>query len=116
AGARGLLQLMPNTAKEMARKAGIAFSAQKLTADPAYNAHLGVAYLDEQLRRFNGSYILTFAAYNAGPSRASEWAKRYGDPRGKPLDFVVDWIERIPYTETRAYVQRVMENFQVYRM
>ncbi len=116
AGARGLLQLMPNTAREMARKAGLAFSAQKLTSDPAYNANLGTAYLAEQMQRFNGSYILTFAAYNAGPTRANEWASRYGDPRGKPLDFVIDWIERIPFTETRSYVQRVMENYQVYQM
>lgn len=116
AGARGLLQLMPGTAKEMARKTGLAFSSQRLTSDPAYNASLGAAYLGEQMQRFGGSYIMTFAGYNAGPSRVDDWVKRYGDPRGKPVEWVVDWIERIPFSETRNYVQRVMENYQVYRM
>ena len=63
----------------------------------------------------SGSYVLTFAGYNAGPRRASEWVEKYGDPRGKPIDQVVDWIERIPYSETRNYVQRVMENYEVYK-
>jgi soluble lytic murein transglycosylase len=116
AGALGLLQLLPGTAKEMARKAGMAYSPNRLTTDPGYNATLGSHYLDEQLSRFNGSYILTFAGYNAGPRRAQQWIDRYGDPRGKNLDYVVDWIERIPFTETRSYVQRVMENYQVYKM
>ncbi|MFC5583911.1 transglycosylase SLT domain-containing protein [Nitratireductor kimnyeongensis] len=116
AGARGLLQLMPATAQEMARKSGLPYSRARLTSDPSYNATLGAAYLEEQLSRFNGSYILTFAGYNAGPSRANEWMERYGDPRGKPVEEVVDWIERIPYSETRNYVQRVMENLQVYKM
>jgi soluble lytic murein transglycosylase len=116
AGARGLLQLMPGTARKMARKAGISYAPGKLTNDAAYNATLGATYLDEQLQRFDGSYVLTFAGYNAGPNRAAEWVDRYGDPRGKPVDEVVDWIERIPYTETRNYVQRVMENYQVYKM
>ncbi|WP_404933319.1 transglycosylase SLT domain-containing protein [Nitratireductor sp. L15S-10] len=116
AGARGLLQLMPATAREMARKSGLPYSRARLTNDPSYNATLGAAYLEEQLSRFNGSYILTFAGYNAGPSRAGEWMERYGDPRGKPVEDVVDWIERIPYSETRNYVQRVMENLQVYKM
>ena len=116
AGALGLLQLMPGTAKEMARKAGLSYSQGRLTSDPGYNATLGARYLDEQLARFSGSYILTFAGYNAGPRRAQQWVERYGDPRGKPVDQVVDWIERIPFTETRGYVQRVMENYQVYKM
>lgn len=116
AGARGLLQLMPATAREMARKSGLPYSRARLTTDPTYNATLGAAYLEEQLARFNGSYILTFAGYNAGPSRAAEWMERYGDPRGKPVDDIVDWIERIPYSETRNYVQRVMENLQIYKM
>lgn len=115
-GALGLLQLMPGTAKDMARKAGLSYSPGRLTTDAAYNATLGSHYLDEQLSRFNGSYILTFAGYNAGPSRAQQWIDRYGDPRGKNIDAVVDWIERIPFTETRSYVQRVMENYQVYKM
>ena len=116
AGALGLLQLLPGTARDMARKKGMTFSQARLTTDAGYNATLGAAYLDEQLARFAGSYILTFAGYNAGPRRASQWVERYGDPRGKNIDTVVDWIERIPFTETRSYVQRVMENYQVYKM
>ncbi len=116
AGARGLLQLLPATAKEAAKKAGLPFSATRLTTDAGYNASLGATFLGEQLSRFDGSYVLTFAGYNAGPRRAREWINRYGDPRGKDVDTVVDWIERIPFSETRSYVQRVMENFQVYKM
>ncbi|MDX8517102.1 lytic transglycosylase domain-containing protein [Mesorhizobium dulcispinae] len=116
AGARGLLQLMPGTAKQLAKKAGMAFSQARLTTDAGYNATLGSAFLGEQLDRFNGSYVLTFAGYNAGPNRAAQWVAKYGDPRGKDVDAVVDWIERIPYTETRSYVQRVMENYEVYKM
>jgi soluble lytic murein transglycosylase len=116
AGARGLLQLMPGTAKQLAKKAGMAFSQARLTTDAGYNATLGSAFLGEQLDRFAGSYVLTFAGYNAGPNRATQWVAKYGDPRGKDIDAVVDWIERIPYTETRSYVQRVMENYEVYKM
>lgn len=116
AGARGLLQLLPGTAKSVAKKAGMTFSQERLTTDAGYNATLGAAFLSEQLGRFDGSYVLTFVGYNAGPGRARDWIKRYGDPRGKDIDTVVDWIERIPFTETRAYVQRVMENYQVYKM
>ncbi|MBZ9755661.1 lytic transglycosylase domain-containing protein [Mesorhizobium sp. ESP6-5] len=116
AGARGLLQLMPATARQLAKKAGLQFSQNRLTTDAAYNATLGSAFLGEQLDRFNGSYVLTFAGYNAGPARAGQWVTKYGDPRGKDIDAVVDWIERIPYTETRSYVQRVMENYEVYKM
>ncbi|CDX18950.1 putative soluble lytic murein transglycosylase [Mesorhizobium sp. ORS 3324] len=116
AGARGLLQLMPGTAKQLAKKAGMTFSAARLTTDAGYNATLGSAFLGEQLDRFSGSYVLTFAGYNAGPNRAAQWVAKYGDPRGKDVDAVVDWIERIPYTETRSYVQRVMENYEVYKM
>jgi soluble lytic murein transglycosylase len=116
AGARGLLQLMPGTAKQLAKKAGLTFSQDRLTSDAGYNATLGAAFLGEQLDRFGGSYVLTFAGYNAGPNRATQWVAKYGDPRGKDIDAVVDWIERIPYTETRSYVQRVMENYEVYKM
>jgi soluble lytic murein transglycosylase len=116
AGARGLLQLMPGTAQQVARSTGLAYAPERLLSDPGYNATLGAAYLGEQLARFDGSYVLTFAGYNAGPRRASEWVGRYGDPRGKDIDTVVDWIERIPFGETRSYVQRVMENYQVYKM
>ncbi|MGP2491814.1 transglycosylase SLT domain-containing protein [Mesorhizobium sp. PUT5] len=116
AGARGLLQLLPDTAKQVAKKAGLAFSPERLTTDAGYNATLGSAFIGEQLGRFGGSYVLAFAGYNAGPRRAAEWVAKYGDPRGKDLDTVVDWIERIPYAETRSYVQRVMENYEVYKM
>lgn len=115
AGARGLLQLMPATAKSVATRNGMTYSDQRLTSDAAYNATLGAHFLGEQLDRFNGSYVLTFAGYNAGPRRASEWVERYGDPRGKSIEEVVDWIERIPFSETRNYVQRVMENYEVYK-
>ncbi|OLP55982.1 lytic transglycosylase [Rhizobium rhizosphaerae] len=115
ADARGLLQIMPGTARGIAGRHGLAFNAARLTTDPAYNATLGAHYLGEQIETFGGSYILTFVAYNAGPRRVPEWIARYGDPRGQPLDEVVDWIERIPFGETRSYVQRVMENYQIYK-
>jgi soluble lytic murein transglycosylase len=115
ANAKGLLQLLPATAKKVASRYQMAYAEDKLIDDPAFNATLGSHYLGEQISKFNGSYILTFAAYNAGPSRIPQWIKRYGDPRGKPVDEVVDWIENIPFTETRDYVQRVMENYQVYK-
>ncbi|VEJ45126.1 lytic transglycosylase domain-containing protein [Bartonella vinsonii] len=115
AGARGILQLLPTTAKTLAKKYSIAWSPQKLSSDASYNATLGAYFLSEQLERFNGSYILTLIGYNAGSRRVNEWIKRYGDPRGQSLDEVIDWIERIPYTETRNYVMRVMENYGVYK-
>ena len=114
AGARGLLQLMPATAKAMAKSVGVAFSQDRLTSDPAYNAQLGAAFLGKLHESYGGSFIMTFAAYNAGPSRVTAWIKQYGDPRDPNVD-AVNWIERIPFTETRNYVQRVMENYQVYR-
>lgn len=113
ANARGLLQLLPTTAARTAKNAGVSFDAKRLTSDPAFNAQLGAAHLGELARDFNGSYIMVFAAYNAGSSRVVQWVQRYGDPR-KDAD-PVDWVERIPFTETRNYVQRVMENTQVYR-
>ena len=114
AGARGLLQLMPATAKAMAKSVGVTFSQDRLTSDPAYNAQLGAAFLGKLQESYGGSFIMTFAAYNAGPSRVTAWIKQYGDPRDPNVD-AVNWIERIPFTETRNYVQRVMENYQVYR-
>ncbi len=114
AGAMGLLQLLPGTARETAQSLGLPFSAHRLTRDPDYNATLGAAHLGELVQRFGGSYILAFAAYNAGPRRALEWIERFGDPRDPAVD-PVDWIERIPFGETRSYVQRVTENLQVYR-
>ncbi len=115
ANARGMMQLLPDTAKLMARKTGQQYSFKGLTQDAAYNVTLGTAYLDEQLERFGGSYIMAIAAYNAGPARVDEWVGRFGDPRGKSLEHVIDWVEKIPYTETRNYVQRVMESYQVYK-
>ncbi|WP_375628720.1 lytic transglycosylase domain-containing protein [Bartonella sp. TT67HLJMS] len=115
AGAQGILQLLPTTAKALAKKYSIAWSPKKFSSDAHYNATLGAHFLNEQLERFNGSYILTLIGYNAGPRRVNEWIKRYGDPRGQSLDNVIDWVERIPYTETRNYVMRVMENYGVYK-
>ncbi|RFB96168.1 lytic transglycosylase [Rhizobium leguminosarum bv. trifolii] len=115
ANARGLLQLLPGTAQAVAKRHNIAYSKDKLTADAGYNATLGAHYLGEQIEAFGGSYILTFIAYNAGPKRVPEWIGRYGDPRGRSIDDIVDWIERIPFPETRNYVQRVMENYEVYK-
>ena len=114
AGARGLLQLMPGTAKMVAKAAGVPYSLQRLTSDPGYNATLGAAHLGDLVGDFNGSYIMAFAAYNAGKSRVVQWVKQYGDPRDPNVD-AIDWIERIPFTETRNYVMRCTENLQVYR-
>lgn len=115
ANARGLLQLLPGTAKAVARREGLEYSFNRLTTDAAYNATLGASYLSEQLDNFDNSYILTFAGYNAGPRRVTEWIERFGDPRGKPLDEVIDWVEKIPFKETRSYIQRILENYQVYK-
>ena len=114
AGARGLLQLMPATAKETAKAIGVSYSRDRLTSDAGYNATLGAAHLGGLVNDFGGSYVMTFAAYNAGASRVTEWVKLHGDPRDPKVD-VVNWIELIPFTETRNYVQRIMENLQVYR-
>lgn len=114
AGALGLLQLIPTTAAATARQIGVSFSRDRLTLDPGYNATLGAAHLRALTDEFGGSYILTFAAYNAGKSRVREWIQRFGDPRDPRVD-PVDWVESIPYGETRNYVQRVTENLQVYR-
>ena len=114
AGALGAMQLMPATAKRMARTEGARWSRDRLTADPGYNFRLGAAYLRRLLDRFDGDYVLAAAAYNAGPARARRWIAARGDPRDPEVD-VVDWIERIPFHETRNYVQRVLENLHVYR-
>ena len=114
AGARGLMQLMPGTARYVADKMRLPFSAERLTADGTYNVLLGRAYLETLIEDFDGSYPLAIAAYNAGPGRVRQWLRDYGDPRGGKID-MVDWIENIPLSETRNYVQRVLENLQVYR-
>jgi len=114
AGARGLLQLMPATAKITAKAIGLPYDKSRLTSDPGYNATLGAAHLGDLVDNFGGSYVMTFAAYNAGASRVNQWVQQYGDPRDPKTD-VVNWIESIPFTETRNYVQRLMENLEVYR-
>jgi soluble lytic murein transglycosylase len=114
AGARGLMQLMPATAKETAEKVGESYSPGRLTSDPAYNALLGSTYLAAQLQRYDGSLLLAAAAYNAGAGNANKWIKAFGDPRDEDVDPVV-WVEQIPFHETRKYVQRVLGNYLVYR-
>ncbi|MBU1286903.1 MAG: lytic transglycosylase domain-containing protein [Alphaproteobacteria bacterium] len=114
AGARGLMQFMPATAQREARMQGLPFRTSWLTDDPGYNMTLGGQHLDTLLSQFKGSYIMTAAAYNAGPSRPKQWIEDYGDPRTGQVD-PVDWVEFIPFSETRNYVQRVLENTQVYR-
>ncbi|HTV45072.1 MAG TPA: lytic transglycosylase domain-containing protein [Stellaceae bacterium] len=114
AGALGLMQLMPATASFMADKLSLPFSIPRLTLDATYNLTLGRGYLEHLIEDFGGSYALAIAAYNAGPSRVRQWLAEYGDPRGGDVD-MVDWIETIPIDETRLYVQRVLENLQVYR-
>ncbi len=115
ADARGLLQLLPSTAKAVAGRLDVPYSPERLTSEPAFNALLGTAYLGEQIERFDNSLVLTFVAYNAGPGRAREWIARYGNPVGLPLDEAIDWIEQIPYPETQGYVMKVLENLTVYR-
>jgi soluble lytic murein transglycosylase len=114
-GARGLMQLMPGTAKDVAKSLDLPFSVDQLTRDGSYNVTLGQAYFDTLLAGFNGSYVLSIAGYNAGPGRVQQWIGQFGDPRQPDVD-PVDWVESIPYTETRNYVQRVLENLQVYRL
>lgn len=115
ANALGLMQLLPATAKRTAQSIGVSYSKSKLTRDGAYNARLGTAFLAQQMENFGGSHVLTFAAYNAGPRRALDWIERNGDPRGASLYEAIDWVEGIPFSETRNYVMRVMENLQIYR-
>ena len=114
AGARGLMQLLPSTAKQMATGLKIPFAREKLTTDPNYNLKLGQAYFSKLLNEFNGSYVLALAAYNAGPHRVKRWTQQNGHP-GDSIAQSIDWIELIPFAETRNYVQRVLENLQIYR-
>lgn len=116
ADARGLMQVLPKTASTLCKRHKLQFNAKKLTANPLYNMTLGSSYLKDLLAEFNGSYILTIASYNAGDHKVVKWLPKFGDPRKmKNLYEIIDWIESIPYGETRNYVQRVMENIQVYR-
>jgi soluble lytic murein transglycosylase len=112
-GARGLMQLMPGTAREQAGKLDREYLPQALTGDAGYNMLLGDAYFNRMLRYYNGAYPLAVAAYNAGPGRVNQWLAANGDPRKGGPDWV-SWIERIPISETRNYVQRVLENAVVY--
>ncbi|MDH3667089.1 MAG: lytic transglycosylase domain-containing protein [Paracoccaceae bacterium] len=114
AGARGLMQLMPRTAKRVAGWIGEKYSRDRLIEDWRYNARLGQTYLARRINQFSGSYVLAAAAYNAGASRVDKWIAAYGDPRLSGTD-MIDWIETIPFSETRNYVQRVMEGVYVYR-
>ena len=114
AKAYGMMQMIDSTARETAKKHNINYSKSKLIADRDYSAKLGALHLNDLLERFDGSYILAASAYNAGAHRASQWIQKYGDPRLNEVD-TIDWIESIPFSETRNYVQRVMENLQIYR-
>lgn len=113
AGARGLMQLMPGTAAEQAGKLGYGYDYSRLTSDPAYNVMLGSAYFRRLVDRWNGSYPLAIASYNAGAGNVAKWIAANGDPRRPGAD-IVSWIEDIPFSETRGYVQRVLENTVVY--
>jgi len=115
AGARGLMQLMPGTAKDLSRKIGVGYSADKLILDARYNVLLGSTYLGQMLARYDGFYPMAIAAYNAGPGRVDEWIREFGDPRKGDMD-LIDWLEHIPIYETRNYVQRVMESYYMYRL
>jgi soluble lytic murein transglycosylase len=113
AGARGMMQLMPTTAAVVAKREGVSYSAGMLD-DPDYNMRLGSSYLGHMVETFSGSYVMAIAAYNAGPGRPAQWSSFCGDPRSSASD-PVDFIECIPFSETRNYVMRVMEGMQVYR-
>ena len=114
AGARGLMQVMPETARMMATKLGKGFDRARLTSDPAYNAALGSEYLKQLLEEFGPSIALIASGYNAGPGRPRAWVEQFGDPRRDDVD-VVDWVEMIPFSETRTYVMRVAESVVIYR-
>ncbi len=112
-GAAGLMQLMPGTARATAKAYKVKYDAAQLT-NPVYNSQLGEAHLRDLIDSYGGSYFLSLAAYNAGGGRVAEWIKSFGDPRNANVD-PVDWIERIPFTETRQYVIKIMESLQLYR-
>ena len=114
AQAYGLMQVTPDAGRYVCKKYGAGFDLGRLKNDPVYNAALGAAELGGLIEDYRGSYIMTFAAYNAGRGSVKKWIERYGDPRNPKID-AVDWVEQIPFSETRNYVERVMENLQVYR-
>ena len=114
AKAVGLMQVTPEAGRDTAKRFGVAYDWNGLVSDPVYNTQMGAAEVAALLKEYRGSYIMTFAGYNAGRGRVKQWVAQHGDPRDPKVD-AVDWVERIPLAETRNYVQRVMENLQVYR-
>jgi soluble lytic murein transglycosylase len=114
AKAVGLMQVTPDAGRDTAKRFGVAYEWNRLVSDPVYNTQMGAAEVAALFKEYRGSYIMTFAGYNAGRGRVQEWVAQHGDPRDPKVD-AVDWVERIPFAETRNYVQRVMENLQVYR-
>jgi soluble lytic murein transglycosylase len=113
AKAVGLMQVTPEAGRDTAKRFGISYNWQKLVSDPVYNTQMGAAELSALFKEYAGSYVMTFAGYNAGRGRVRQWVAQHGDPRDPNVD-EVDWVERIPLSETRNYVQRVMENLQMY--
>lgn len=114
AGAKGLMQVMTITAKHVCKDYKITCEIDRLLPDPAYNAQIAASYIGDRMHEFSGSYVLTLAGYNAGPGRTRGWIREFGDPRDPKVD-PIDWIERIPFTETREYVAKVLSNIQIYR-
>jgi soluble lytic murein transglycosylase len=115
AKAVGLMQVTPEAGRDTAKRFGVTYDWDRLVSDPVYNTQMGAAELAALLQEYRGSYIMSFAGYNAGRGRVQKWVAQYGDPRDAKVD-AIDWVERIPFPETRNYVQRVMENLQVYRV
>jgi soluble lytic murein transglycosylase len=115
AGAVGLMQVTPAAGRSVANKFGVPYDEKRLLDDQPYNVQLGAAELGDLIKYYRGSYIIAFAGYNAGRGRVKEWIAKYGDPRDPKID-PIDWVERIPFSETRNYLQRVLENLQVYRV
>jgi len=113
ADAVGLMQVTPEAGRDTAQRFGVAYDWKRLVSDPVYNTQMGAAEISALFKEYNGSYIMTFAGYNAGRGRVQQWVTKHGDPRNPKID-AVDWVERISLAETRNYVQRVMENLQVY--
>jgi soluble lytic murein transglycosylase len=113
AKAVGLMQVTPEAGRDTAKRFGVAYDWKRLVSDPVYNTQMGAAEVAGLLQEYSGSYIMAFAGYNAGRGRVQQWVAQHGDPRDPKVD-AVDWVERIPFAETRNYVQRVMENLQVY--
>jgi soluble lytic murein transglycosylase len=115
ANAVGLMQVTPEAGRDTAKRFGVSYDWDRMVSDPVYNTQMGAGELSALLSEYKGNHIMTFAGYNAGRGRVRDWLKAYGDPRDPKVD-AVDWVERIPLSETRNYVQRVMENLRVYRV